>query len=362
MSDVAHVAPGDGGGAAAPIAVTTPASDTPSHTPSDLGRMLAQLRHNKAQESAEPATEPEPDSAAEAETAAPVDEQAPGDTTEATEPAEQPPIEPPRSWTKEQTERWQSLPRETQEYLSQREQERDRELRRSQNEAADQRKAIDAERQAAEKARQEYEAKLPSLMQALTDVQAGSFADIRNVDDVTRLAQEDPFRYLQWQAHQTKVQAVQAEIDRAAQRQAGDKQNELAKFIKDEDAKFSEFVPEMKDAAKASELRSKAIAQLNELGFTDQELGELASGQKSLSIHDHRLHRLIHGWVKLNDAQKAKTTVAAKPVPPVQKPGVAPPRGTATTERIKVLSDKLERSGSHKDLASLIGAYRTSRA
>src|SRR5882672_4996536 len=49
--------------------------------------------------------------------------------------SEPPIIEPPRSWTKEEKERFFSLPRETQEYLANREQERDREIRRSQNEA-----------------------------------------------------------------------------------------------------------------------------------------------------------------------------------------------------------------------------------
>jgi hypothetical protein len=52
-----------------------------------------------------------------------------------------PPIDPPRSWTKAEKERFQSLPRETQEYLHTREQEREREFRRGQNEAAEQRKA-----------------------------------------------------------------------------------------------------------------------------------------------------------------------------------------------------------------------------
>ena len=78
-------------------------------------------------------------SGAAADDAAPADAQAPGEQTESAEPeaAAPPPIEPPRSWTKDEKERFQSLPRETQEYLATREQERDREFRRSQNEAAE---------------------------------------------------------------------------------------------------------------------------------------------------------------------------------------------------------------------------------
>ena len=105
---------------------------------------------------------------------------APGETESADPAANEPPsIEPPRSWTKEAKERWASLPRETQEYLAEREQERDREFRRSQNEAADKLKGLTAKEQAVEQARQQYEAALPLLFQTLQHQQAGEFADIK---------------------------------------------------------------------------------------------------------------------------------------------------------------------------------------
>jgi len=61
-----------------------------------------------------------------------------------------------RSSTKETKERRASLPGETQEYRPTREQERERESRRSQNEAADPRKAIVAKRQKSDQARQQW--------------------------------------------------------------------------------------------------------------------------------------------------------------------------------------------------------------
>jgi hypothetical protein len=98
-----------------------------------------------------------------AEEANAADDQPSGET-QATEPeGNLPPIEPPRSWTTEEKERFKSLPRELQAYLSEREQERDRDVRRRQNEAADERKAAQAEREAVARARQQYEAALPVL-------------------------------------------------------------------------------------------------------------------------------------------------------------------------------------------------------
>lgn len=351
-------APGVGEGASASIAVITPAAETAENLSiSQAARALAAARHKPReapveQPEADPVEQPE---LAEAN-AAPLDE-VPSEDAPTTDPEETlPPIEPPRSWTKEAKERFESLPRETQEYLAAREQERDRELRRSQNEAADQRKAIEAERQKAEQARQEYEAKLPALLQTLQDAQNGAFADIRTVDDVQKLAQEDPFRYLQWQAHQTKLQAVHAEVERARAAQAQEEQSKWAQHVQAENARVAEFIPELADKTKAAELTARAAERLSELGFKQEELAELANGKQKLSIYDHRIQRLIFSDLKLSEIQKAKTAAVAKPVPPVQRPGVSKPSGAAASEQIQALTAKLERTGSLKDAQALRAA------
>jgi hypothetical protein len=100
-----------------------------SAEPSSAGR-----DEHAAVADAAPAPAPNQELAEEAN-AAPEDQ--PSGETQATEPeANLPPIEPPRSWTTEEKERFRSLPRELQAYLSEREQERDRDVRRRQNEAA----------------------------------------------------------------------------------------------------------------------------------------------------------------------------------------------------------------------------------
>lgn len=363
MSDLSNVAPG--GGESAPVApapTVTPAADTTSLTPSAAASALSKLRWDKnkkqAQASAEPsATEPEP--IADDASAAPVTEQAPGDTEAATaepEATELPPIEPPRSWTKEAKERWQSLPRETQDYLAQREQERDRELRRSQNEAAEQRKLIESERSTAEQARKQYEAALPALMQALFDAQAGEFSDVKTVEDVTKLADADPFRYLKWQAHQQKLQAVQAEITKAQERQQSEALSKLSDYRKKQDELFAEYAPDMRDEKKASDIRNKVVGHLTaDVGFSSDELNRFAGNPAVAEfLFDARTQRLIYDAWRYNEAKKAPKIVASKPVPPVQQPGVAPPKGAAQAEHIKNLTSQLERTGDPRVAAELI--------
>jgi hypothetical protein len=316
----------------------------------------------------EPAAESaEPEKAATAENELPDEGNADPETAiseepQEAEPADLPPIERPRSWAKELDEEWASYPREAQEKIAKREQDRDAATRRSQNEAAEERKAAQAEREQAEKVRQQYEAQLPALMQSLQDAQQSSFADIRTVDDVTKLANEDPFRYLQWQAHQTKLQAVNAEVERAKGQQTQKQQTEWAEHVQKENALAAEYIPELADKTKGPALTQRVATELlPELGFKDSELADLAAGKSRLSIYDHRIQRLLADGLKLRDIQNSTKAVAAKPVPAVQRPGVAKPSGNATSERLQALTNKFNQTGDLKDAQALRAAQATSQ-
>lgn len=339
------------GAGATALAPSTPANDT---NPRSLSDMIAEAR--QAPESAEPATEPDNEIPAQAENAAPVEEQPSGEEPEAAEPAEVPPIEPPRSWTKEAKEQWQSLPRETQEYLAQREQERDREVRRSQNDAAEQRKAIEAETQKAEQVRKDYEAKLASVMQTLHD--SSPFADIKSMADVERLQSEDPFRFQQFQVYQWKMQATQQELQQAEQRKAQEAQSKWTEHVQSESAKFAESLSDA-DKAKLQQFTKDAPTFLKEKGFTEEDLTNYASGKDRISIYDHRVQSLILDGMKYREAQNAKPVALAKPVPPVQRPGTAQPRGSVQSEAVTRTSAKIDNgTGDHRDLGALLGAMR----
>jgi hypothetical protein len=355
----------------APVAEAAPASIDVVQSPADTGadlsisqaaRALAAARHKPKEQSA-PVEQPQADPVEQPELAqanADPQAEAPGEPTEAAEPAELPPIEPPRSWTQAEKERFQSLPRETQEYLHSREQEREREFRRGQNDIAEQRKAIEAQREAAEKARQEYEAKLPALMQAMHE--SSPFADIKSMADVEKMQAEDPFRFQQFQVYQWKMQGVQAELQQAEQRKATEEQTNWAQHVQAENARAAELIPELADKVKGPALINRVASELlPDLGFKDSELADLAAGKSKLSIYDHRIQRLLADSLQLRDIQKAKAAVAAKPVPPVQRPGTARPANAAQSEQIQALTRKLDQSGSLKDAMALRAAQVSRR-
>ena len=324
-----------------------PATSQEALTPRDAGRLLASLRRPRAeapaeqrQEQAAPAQQESP---AQAEDAAPVEAQAPGET-QATEPEPQEvsPIDPPRSWTKDEKERFATLPRETQEYLATREQERDAATRRSQNEAAEKLKGLTAKEQAVEQARQQYESALPILLQNLQATHAGEFADVRTMQDVQKMAAEDWPRYIRWDAAQKQIAAVQQESLAAQQRQSLEKVSKFAEFASKEDALLTEKVPEMADEKKAADLQKKAVTALKAIGFNDQELGEAWNGQKELSLRDHRVQLLIRDAALWRDAQSKANEVTKKPIPPVQRPGTQRAAGADNVAEIQRLETQLD--------------------
>lgn len=352
MSDVVQTAPEGAAVAETYTPVTAPGDGNISLR--DAARALASARKPKQESKSEaPPEASDPDveisetqRLADEANAAPADEQAPGETQEADPADEQPPIEPPRSWTKEAKERWQSLPRETQEYLAEREQERDREVRRSQNETAEKLKGLTAKEQAVEQARQQYEAALPILAQNIQASMSSEFADIRTMADVQRMATEDWPRYARWDAQQKQLAAVQQEHQTALERQATERAAKFAEFAKAQDALLMEKVPDLADQDKAAKLQKAALGVLHDAGFSDQELSQSWNGEGAFNLRDHRWQMVVLKAAKYDAAQQAVTekvtTAKAKPLPPVQRPGVAQPKGAQREATIQALNQRLD--------------------
>jgi hypothetical protein len=88
---------------------------------------------------------------------------------------------------------------------------------------------------------------------------------------------------------------------------------------------------------------------LHEAGFTDDELSQSWSGEGKINLRDHRWQMVVIKAAKYDAAQQGfveKTTAAkaAKPIPPVQRPGVAQPKGAQREATIQALTTRLENS------------------
>lgn len=351
--------------AAAPAANDTAApvaAPTGSVSTDDAVAFLRERR--QAPLTREPAT-PEPAGAAEEESPSQEEdagpEEAPGEYEEADE-AREPPIDPPRTWSKAEKEAFALLPREHQQSIVARESERDTHYQRGLQDAAAKAKAAEAKEQAAEQARQQYEQALPSLLAQFQGQFAAEFQDIKTWDDVRAMREGDPLRFMAWQEAREKGNVLQREAQQAQQRQQQEQMQRWQQFTATEDAKFLEKAPEFRDPKRTAVLAAEATAMFNDLGFSDQErIGAWEHGQP-LSLRDHRVQLLVRDALRYRQAEKAKKAAQPKPVPPVQRPGVAAPRGEASSAHIKELTNKVKSTGSVDAAVALLRARRNASA
>jgi hypothetical protein len=262
-------------------------------------------------------------------------------------------IDAPRSWTKEDKEIFKALPRESQQRLLEIDRARELEVRRGQNEVAEIRKAALAEAQQLEHARQRYEAALPDLLSQYTDQFNTQFSDIRTWPDAQRLLQEDPVRYLEWQAAREKGEQLRKQTVEAQGRQQQEWQTSFTNYVASEQQKFTELAPEFADPEKAPQLQAQARALLEDVGFAQGEIQAALQGKGSISPHDHRFQLIVRDAMRYRSAKQAVKTAPVKTVPPVQRPGAAPQKGADQRNRQTEALKRLSRTGSIHDAVNI---------
>jgi hypothetical protein len=320
----------------------------------------------EAESADEPATA-EPESPAQAEDAD--QETDPGETqTQADDPAEElPPIEPPRSWTKEEKEAFAKWPREAQESTARVASAREAEFRRSQNEIAEQKKVFEAKLSKIDEVVAGYKVQDDAYEKETLE----KFPNIKSQDDLDFLTNEmlrasnegDTARSSQIQAylsafqmHNQKWAGIRANRANAEQLRNTERQTQWAKFTKDESDAFENDVPEFK--SKKDEYTKRAAEVLSQLGFSPEELDKLASGQEKIALFDRRMQRLLFDRIKLTDIQASVPKAAPKNLPHVQRPGTRAPAGAAAAQDLKTLNQKLTATGSIDDAMALLMGQR----
>ena len=354
--------PDAGATAAEPIAPApepsppSPASDAPI-----TAREAADLIAGKP-----PATQSAPDGA----DAAP--ERPSGETDGRDDPETPPPIEAPRSWTKADKEAFASLPRDTQERILALDRTRELELRRGQNEAAEQRRAAEAMAQQAEQAqaqaRAAYEQSLPQQA-LLLDAQYREEFGTPSWADLQDWQRNDPLKYQAWDLAYKRLTHASAELQAQQAQQYQQQYQQQQQYMQNAEAwraaeavKFAEAFPEWKDPEKYQANVSKVMDFMKESGFEQDFLQRAATEFLPIQIHDSRFQKLVWKALQYDKALKATKSPTRAPVPPVQRPGSAPAKGEAQEARFKDLNRQLDRTGSLKDGAALIAARMNGRS
>lgn len=347
-------------------AYALPADAPAEMTVSEAARMLSKARQRSQEppaESAKEATAEEPELAQEAD-AAPEEDPGESETQEAEPEDNLPPIEPPRSWTKDEKDTFKSWPREAQESIARVTSTREADFRRSQNDAADKLKALTAKEQQAEEVRQQYESKLSSTVKVMESTLQAEFGDIQTMQDVRKLQNDDPFRFQAWQVRQMELTGAKAEQLAAEQRQTQEKQNKRANYEAEQNKLLIELVPEMAEPKKASELRERAVSMLtDDLGLKNEQLSRWMADDIGHEILSNAgIQKLIADGLKYRDILKAPKAVAAKSLPPVQRPGVAKSGTQSVTLKIQNIQSQLSTATGNQAIRLAADLTRLKRA
>ena len=207
---------------------------------------------------------------------------------------------------------------------------------------AQERKAVEAERQRVEEARQlrdQYAERLQIIEQMLNQQ-----PETENLD---YLKETDPIGYAvkvaEISQREKQLAQVQAERQRIAQQQDQERQQQLSSVVQAEARKLAEAIPDYADPQKGEAMRRELREFGVRAGFSDQELA---------NVYDSRAVLTLWKAMQYDKLQSAKPGITKKvsEAPKVIKPGVSQPRDSQGDE-LRKLKARAKQSGRVADAA-----------
>lgn len=212
---------------------------------------------------------------------------------------------------------------------------RQQDYTRKTQEIAEGRKELEQHFEALQVERQRYAERLAELAQQ--EVQEPDWDTLRETDPIEYMLQRD-----QWRDRNERRQALEAERQRIEEQTAKEQQQKLVKHLQREQERLIERLPEWRDEKTAKKERQEVADLLREVGWTDEELGQL---------YDHRAIVLARMALKSRRLQDKRDVVAkkAKGKPKVTKPG---PRKESDSGQAAL--KKVKRTGSVEDAVAYL--------
>ena len=138
-----------------------------------------------------------------------------------------------------------------------------------------------------------------------------------------------------------------AEREKAALETHEAQRQQTEAYLREQNNLLVQKLPELADAEKGPKMKALLRTYLQEAGFNEQEMGQLV---------DHRQVLVVRDAMRYRDLMKSKpsTVKKLKGLPKVQKPGAAPEKGDVARTRVTANLQRLKRSGSRTDAATLL--------
>jgi hypothetical protein len=212
---------------------------------------------------------------------------------------------------------------------------------------AEERKVVEAERQAVQEAKQmrdTYAQRLEMIEQMLQPQQEENLEYLKETDPigysvkVAEMIQRDK-----------QLAAVQAERGRIHQQQEQDRQMQMQHVVAEEMQKLTTAIPEFTDPTKGEAIRNDIRAFGKQLGFSDNELAAVYDSRAVLTLYKAMQYdKLV--------ASKPAITKKVNEAPKAIKSGVSKPRDS-NAEEIRKLKARAKSSGSIRDAASVFERF-----
>lgn len=179
-----------------------------------------------------------------------------------------------------------------------------------------------------------------------------AFPELKNEAAIRDTYARNPQRFQQLQGAAQALQNCQAQYQRANEvrsvREAQLQQAEAAhinavyrEYSKANDDAFAARTPEMQNSTKAQELRAATRKMMHDVGFSEDEINNAWAGKFGVPLRDYRVQQLLADSARWRMAQAKARNVTRASVPPVQRPGVARPRGADSEADIGRLEREL---------------------
>lgn len=214
---------------------------------------------------------------------------------------------------------------------------------------AEQRKAVEAERQAVEQAKQlrdTYAQRLQIIEQALRSQAQGE-----NLDE---LKETDPIGYAVKVAeraeNEKKLMAIRAEQARIAQMQQSEQAQQLQSIVAQEAEKLAKVLPEYTDPQKGEVVRKSIRSYAESVGFTPDELSKVYDSRAVLTLYKAMQYDKLM-------ANKGEVNKKVSQAPKMLKPGVNKPQGSLEAEQTKKIRQQFKKTGSVNDAARLFEQF-----
>ena len=213
---------------------------------------------------------------------------------------------------------------------------------------AEERKAVEAERQAVQEAkvmRDQYAQRLEIIEQMLNQPQ-----EVENLD---YLKETDPIGYAvkvaEMSQKEKQLAQVRAEREKISQQQEYDRQEQMRYMVAQESEKLVAALPEFADPSKGEVIRKDIRTYGKQMGFSDEELA---------NVFDSRAVLTLYKAMQYDKLQSAKPGITKKvsEAPKAIKPGVSKPRDS-NTEETRKLKARAKSTGSIRDAASVFERF-----